>query len=505
MNSIGSLNLRCNTLWQLGTSRLPFGPRALGNAQGIFPSSSSNRKFRCQHQSERGLTSDLYPRLSRQQVSYYLRYHEYSSSDLFDGAIKNFVTNKLAANNPIEDRSAEIQLNLKADEMTGQYLFGIFDGHAGCACAQVLTERLFSYIGVMLSSIDTLEDIRHQKIDPCNDLIYRFTRKDHYLSSDMADMYRTSLQKLANELITAPNDDCTVEDILKAAFMRLDHDILADAYPADGRLNLNLETLSLALSGSCATVAYLDGTQLFVANSGDCKAVIGHQVDEDTWKPIAVSTDHTAENKGEVTRLNNQHPHQADKILKNGRLLGDLAPLRAFGDARYKWPARVMKHILNVTNPNMISIYGKDLIPQNYISPPYLTAEPEVVCHSLTPRDKFMILATDGLWEHLTEQQVVDLIAGHMEEKSTLTHFTLPRESGINLKEVNEILKVRKRKLAKKPEDENVATHLLRMALGPNHNTLSQYLTLPERLVRSYRDDITITVVFFDTEYVASK
>lgn len=503
MNNMGTLGRSKDHILRIGRCSLPLGSRILRTNQiNLIPGAAP---WKVHVQGKRGLTSDLYPRLSRQQVSYFLRYHEYASGDLFDGAVKNFVTNKLASNNPIEDRAAEIRLKLKQEELAGQYLFGIFDGHAGCACAQVLSERLFSYIAVMLSPLEILEDIRHGKINPCDDLINRFARKDCYLSSDMADMYQTSLQKLSNELLTAPNDDCTIEDILKAAFMRLDHDILADAYPADGRLTLNLETLSLALSGACATVAYVDGTNLYVANSGDCKAVIGHQVDEDSWKPIPMSTEHTAENKSEIERLHNQHPNERDRVLKNGRLLGDLAPLRAFGDARYKWPARVMKHILNVTNPNMISIYGKDLIPQNYISPPYLTAEPEVISHSLSPRDKFLILATDGLWEHLSEQEVVDFIAGHLEEKSTLTNFTVPQGSEITLKEVNEILKVRKRKLAKKPEDENVATHLLRMALGPNHNTLSQYLTLPERLVRSYRDDITITVVFFDTEYVASK
>lgn len=453
----------------------------------------------------RSLSFDIYPRLSRQQVTYYLRYFEYNSEDLNDGAVKHFMTNKLAANHPIEDRAAEIRLKLdEHKDAPGQYLFGMFDGHAGCACAQVLSERLFSYIAVMLSPMHILEKIIHEQIEPCHDLIYRFTHKDNYHSSDMYELYRKSLQKLAAELINTPNIDCTVEDILKGAFMRLDHDILVDAMPDNVHPSINLETISLALSGSCATLAYVNETDLYVANAGDCKAVLGQQVEDETFVAKLLTNEHTAENVDEVNRLNNQHPNEKNQVIRNGRLLGDLAPLRAFGDARYKWPARIMKHVLNVANPNVISIYGENLIPANYKSPPYLTAEPEVIHHFLTPRDKFLILATDGLWEHLDEQQVVDLVAAHMDERQILTDFVLPR-SDITLREVNEILKVRKRKLAKKPEDENIATHLLRMALGPAHSQISQYLTLPETVVRGYRDDITITVIYFDTDYLVKK
>ncbi|XP_052817345.1 pyruvate dehydrogenase [acetyl-transferring]-phosphatase 1, mitochondrial-like [Mya arenaria] len=453
----------------------------------------------------RELTSDQYPKLSRQQVSWYLRYNEFSSGDLNDGVVKSYMTNQLAANNPIEDRAAEVRLHIDPDASTNKYIFGVIDGHGGPACAQVVSERLFSYIAVMLSPLSFLKGIIVEDIDPCVGLTSRFTRKDYYHSTDMEEMYRVALQKLAHDQLIAPSDECTVEDILKGAFMRLDHDILADAIPKEGSADLiNHETLSLAFTGACANIAYIDGTDVYVANTGDCKAIIGQHIDDETWMPVFLSNEHDANNDDELDRIYGRHPGEKQTVIKNSRLLGDLAPLRAFGDARYKWPARIMKHVLNVCNPNVISVYGENLIPQNYQSPPYLTAEPDVMHYSLTPRDKFMVIASDGLWENLGPQQVIDLVAAHMDERQILTEFVLPRENA-TLREINDILKIRKRKLAKKPEDENVATHLLRMALGPNHTILSQHLTLPENLVRHYRDDITITVVYFDTDFVAKK
>lgn len=40
-------------------------------------------------------------------------------------------------------------------------------------------------------------------------------------------------------------------------------------------------------------------------------------------------------------------------------------------------------------------------------TPPYTTAEPDVTRYRLQPRDKFMVMATDGLSE-LTRQEIVD-------------------------------------------------------------------------------------------------
>ncbi len=61
-----------------------------------------------------------------------------------------------------------------------------------------------------------------------------------------------------------------------------------------------------------------------------------------------------------------------------------------------------------------------------------------------------------------------------------------------------------------KPIDANAATHLIRHALGGtehgiDHQRLSQLLTLPDDSVRLFRDDITASIVFFDSEYLSTR
>ena len=44
---------------------------------------------------------------------------------------------------------------------------------------------------------------------------------------------------------------------------------------------------------------------------------------------------------------------------------------------------------------------------------PVLTAEPSLCTRVLQPSDKFLIFASDGLWEHLTNQQAVEIVYNH--------------------------------------------------------------------------------------------
>ena len=41
-------------------------------------------------------------------------------------------------------------------------------------------------------------------------------------------------------------------------------------------------------------------------------------------------------------------------------------------------------------------------------------AEPEITCTDLCKDDLFIVLATDGIWEFMSSQLVVDLVASHM-------------------------------------------------------------------------------------------
>lgn len=227
---------------------------------------------------------------------------------------------------------------------------------------------------------------------------------------------------------------------------------------------------------------------------------------DDDGNPILInlSHDHNVRNQSEVGRVLSEHPpNESHSVIRSDRLLGLLMPFRAFGDIRFKWPANYLREYLQ-------PYYKKgDAIPQFYLSPPYLSVKPEITKHRLTKKDKFLVLATDGVWDLLSPERVMELIFNHQKGIQSFDRFVLSKASGtssLKLKDINELLLARHQAIKNQPMDQNSATHLIRQALAYtskgqfDSKLLSDVLTVPNP--RSIRDDITITVVYFDQDYI---
>lgn len=97
--------------------------------------------------------------MSLSQINRALKTNEYAlKANAYDGryygSVKGFDSNILPSNSPSEDRrSAATCLQSRG------MLFGVFDGHAGSACAQAVSERLFYYIALSLLPSKTLMEI----------------------------------------------------------------------------------------------------------------------------------------------------------------------------------------------------------------------------------------------------------------------------------------------------------------------------------------------------------
>ncbi|KAG6013155.1 hypothetical protein E4U41_005136, partial [Claviceps citrina] len=232
------------------------------------------------------------------------------------------------------------------------------------------------------------------------------------------------------------------------------------------------------------------------------------------------------------------HPGE-EYVVRHDRVLGGLEPSRAFGDACYKWSRDVATRLRG-------RFFSRSS-PQLLKTPPYVTAEPVVTTTKINPSNgDFLVLATDGLWEMLTNEEVVGLVGQWIESQagassppsssSSTSQFhaawskifgsgsgsgspnnrgPLPVEqagkssspsSSSHLSEDGQKIPIRLEQWGFKPDakdrftlkDKNVATHLVRNALGgADDEQLCGLLTLPPPFSRRYRDDITVQVIFF--------
>lgn len=58
---------------------------------------------------------------------------------------------------------------------------------------------------------------------------------------------------------------------------------------------------------------------------------------------------------------------------------------------------------------NREPLYAKFRVPQPF-KRPILSSEPSILVHQLQPQDQFIIFASDGLWEHFSNQEAVDIV-----------------------------------------------------------------------------------------------
>ncbi|XP_073830446.1 pyruvate dehydrogenase [acetyl-transferring]-phosphatase 1-like protein, mitochondrial [Musca autumnalis] len=430
------------------------------------------------------------PHLSPYDVNLMLRENEFVYTFTDDkSTVLSYESNQLASNSPCEDTRTEASFNHKSG-----FICGIFDGHAGPACSQVISKRLLRYIAASLIDRKILKE---EIAKGCNSQSFLKCHNDKVdFVKEIKDIYEESFINYVNNLSSKAATDRA--QAIEDAFMLLDKDM------SDEALNkTSMMTMAVAMSGAVCAVAHIEDLDLHLASTGDCTAVLGSQCAETgQWTTKKLNTEHNTDNLQEVQRILSEHPkEESETAIRNDRLLGQLAPLRAMGDFRYKWSNEIM-------GKYVVPLFGDHFVPPNYHTPPYLTARPDIHHHRLTANDKFVVIGSDGLWDFLSPSQVVKLVAEHLNSKRIMEPIKLP-ENDVTLQTISELLAERKAGRKRKPLDQNSATHLIRHALGGTdygveHSKISYYLSLPQDAVRYYRDDITITVIYFNTDRIKS-
>jgi pyruvate dehydrogenase phosphatase len=323
----------------------------------------------------------------------------------------------------------------------------------------------------------------------------------NYVARELNETYK----KASGDL---PSEDA-VNLAIKTGFNNLDNEIVHKSVEKvfkGGSKTVAAEILQPALSGSCALLSFYDSRSnlLRVACTGDSRAVLGRRAQNGKWTATALSEDQTGSNPQEVERMRKEHPGE-ENVIRNGRVLGGLEPSRAFGDAVYKWSRDVAWKLRE-------NFFGRSPSPL-LKTPPYVTAEPIVTTTKVHPENgDFLVLATDGLWEMLTNEEVVGLVGKWIEtqgQSETNSQFDaawnkifgssktpLPVEESKTAGPDGNKTPIRVQQWGIDPDakdrftvkDNNVATHLVRNALGGNNDEqVCALLTLPSPFSRRYR------------------
>ncbi|XP_065870954.1 probable protein phosphatase 2C 38 isoform X1 [Euphorbia lathyris] len=217
----------------------------------------------------------------------------------------------------------------------------------------------------------------------------------------------------------------------------------------------------LASVGACCLVGIVCSGLLYIANAGDSRAVLG-RLDRalKEVRAVQVSIEHNASIESVREELHSLHPDDPQIVVlkhKVWRVKGLIQVSRSIGDA-----------YLKRSEFNREPLLAKFRLPEPF-DRPILKAEPTISVKKVHPEDQFLILASDGLWEHLTNQEAVDIVCNCS-------------RNGV----ARRVLKAALREAAKKRE-----------------MRYSDLKKIDRGVRRHFHDDITVIVLFLDSHLIS--
>jgi len=241
------------------------------------------------------------------------------------------------------------------------HVFGVFDGHGGKEVAQFVKHH-FSEELVINNS--------YKNGNLKKALAENFLRMDDMLITTSGKVELKMIAQKAKE-----EDDIINQREKNNKQMDLFKQILGQGKDD--------EDISM-MTGCTASVCAIDeqNKKLFFANAGDSRAVLCKN-----GIAFPMSIDHKPDLDIEKNRI-----YKADGWVSDGRVKGNLNLSRSLGDLEYK--------------------QNKKLPAEDQM----ITANPDVVVEALTNDVNFIVLACDGVWDCMTNQEICDFISERLKK-----------------------------------------------------------------------------------------
>jgi serine/threonine protein phosphatase PrpC len=178
----------------------------------------------------------------------------------------------------------------------------------------------------------------------------------------------------------------TVETVLKDSFLEVDEALRTGEVQAQLGNSLGDGTTGEVIAneqGCAALISLLMGSDVYIANAGDCRCVMGVN-----GQAIQLTTDHKP-----ILPLERERIVAAGSTVVDGRVNDILDLSRGLGDLVFKGNADISAEAQAIT------------------------ALPDVIKVKITPNTDFMVMATDGVWDVLTSEACVDFVYQKMRGK----------------------------------------------------------------------------------------
>lgn len=249
------------------------------------------------------------------------------------------------------------------------------------------------YLKLLQNSRDSMEDFHliEEKFNNKDDQSI-FALFDGHGGIDIAQKLKNEMANKFIKLLSKQNDFLSIDVIIKNLFLSLDEEIIEQF-----KENLEFESSNFKSLGSTCTFLYLlkEGKDrvFYCSNIGDTKGLLITKSNS-----IKITYDHKPSDESENKRVKNN-----GGVIFGGRIFGQFSLTRAFGNIPLK---------------------------------KWVIAEPYIKKHVLTENDRFIVLASDGIWDVISDEECYEISMRHTQAKSfceDLVNIAISRWSKDNI------------------------------------------------------------------------
>ncbi|GMH08877.1 hypothetical protein Nepgr_010717 [Nepenthes gracilis] len=210
------------------------------------------------------------------------------------------------------------------------------------------------------------------------------------------ELYRECVAALQGGMLWSSRDFNSIMRALEKAFKNV-----------DTRLLNWLETSGEEdESGATATAMFLGSDMLLVAHVGDSSVVLSR-----SGRPEMLTNPHRPYGKNKVSLQEIRRIREAGGWIVDGRICGDIAISRAFGDIRFKTKKNEM-----LEKGVEEGRWSRKFISRLKFSRDLIIAHPDVFQAPLGSDAEFILLASDGLWDYMNSSEAVSFVRNQLRQ-----------------------------------------------------------------------------------------
>lgn len=210
------------------------------------------------------------------------------------------------------------------------------------------------------------------------------------------ELYKECVAALQGGLLLSGKDFDAIKKGLQEAFENADMKLL-------NWLEMNAEEDE---SGATATVMFIGRDILFISHIGDCCVVLSR-----TGKADVLTNPHRPYGSSQVSLQEIRRIREAGGWISNGRICGDIAVSRAFGDFRFKTKKNEM--LKKGVNEGR---WSEKFVSRVQLNKDLVIASPDIFQVSLGSDAEFVLLASDGLWDYMNSSDAVKFVRNQLRQ-----------------------------------------------------------------------------------------